>query len=132
MPSLTGLTLAQMRSATAAELRAAIAARFSTMTKAQIIRAEMAVRDIDVPAQIRIADALQRNITRGDKQPDAEIIITRDAETNAAVETLTVSYTYYANGDIATHTRTITDAVGSVTGSQFVQYYQDGRQPTVS
>ncbi len=131
MPSITNLTLAQMQSATLAQLRTAIQSVASGWTKSQIIRAEMAIRDLPIPAQVKIADALLRNVTRQDHQPDSDVFVTRDAETNAVAETLTVTYTYYANGDLATHRRTITDAVGAVTFDQTVQYYQDGRQPVV-
>lgn len=136
MPSLTGMTLAQMRAATVVQLRTAVNNRINAATKAQIIRLELYVRNWDIDREVRIPDA----DTRTD-WPDGQIksrqTVTRDVP-GAKTGTVRHEWTYYSpegaatQGPVDTITRIELDASDAEIGRKTIKHFADGRQPVVT
>lgn len=69
---------------------------------------------------------------RGDGQIESESTTERDIETAAQVSRKTVTWTYYAGGQVDTIVLQTRDASDAVISTKTIKHYTDGRQPEVS
>jgi hypothetical protein len=109
MPSLSGMTLAQLKAATAAQIAAAMTPRIAALTKRQLVTLELLVRDYDVNALPQIDD--DPVVVRGaDGQVVSQVQVQRDA-LGVKLGSRVVAWTYYAaKGPVNTITTTQLDA----------------------
>lgn len=130
MASLTNMALAQMRAATVAQLRAAVKAKIDILSKKQIIRLELWVRQWDPATVVTIQDADTRT-DWPDGQIKQRVSVMRD-ESGAKVGTRRVDHTYYPTGEVDEIVVTELDGADVVTSTKTIKHFTDGRQPVVS
>ncbi len=123
MPNITSLTLAQLRTSTAAQVRTAVATYLSGLSKRQLI---LFLMDTD-----RIPDDPIRTY-RPDGQIATHTEVDRDTETGAMTGGRVLTHTYYAGGEIDTIIISTRDASNIEVSRKTIKHYADGRQPTAS
>src|SRR3972149_9475976 len=96
MPTLSGLTIQQLRAATVTEIRTAMKARLDQLTKRQLIRLDLWVASWDQDALVTLPDQ-----TRDTYHPARQIASRTEGPRDVlGVKTGSrrVEWTYYANG----------------------------------
>ena len=132
MPTLSGMTIAQDRLSTQAQISSAMATRISGLTKRQLILLDLWCMQFDKDARMTIPQDPQ--VTR---RADGEI--TQIAETNrnalgAITDGRVATWSYYQNKCVDTIIAYQTDASGiEVAGTRrVIKHSASGGQPTVA
>lgn len=128
MASLSGMTLAEMRAATATQIRNPMKNRLDTLTKAQLMRLELWVREWEPSATIPVPDKAATTYA-ADGQIASREVITRDV-LGAIAKTIRHQWAYYPAGrEVDTITRIELDAGGGEVSRRTIKHFTDGRQP---
>lgn len=116
-------TLEQIRAATKAQIITFITNKLDNFSKKQIIvwLFENVIEIADKPT----------TVVRPDGQLTSQSEIIRDVETGALVTTKTITWTYYATGEVDTITIVVTNSVGTEMSRTVIKHYKDGRQPKI-
>ncbi len=129
MPSLSGLTLTQLRAATVAAIRTAMKARIDLLTKRQLIVLDLWVRNWGPDAPLTTDDDAVVT-TRPDRQAESQITVQRDA-LGVKTGSRRVTWAYFPTGEVQTITIVERDAADAQVSRRVVTHYLDGQQPTV-
>jgi hypothetical protein len=128
MPSLSGLTLTQLRATTVAAIRTAMKARIDLLTKRQLTVLELWVREFDVDAPLTLDDDSVVT-TRPDRQAESQTTVQRDA-LGVKVGSRRVTWEYFPSGEIQTITVTDRDAADAQVARRTIRHFLDGQQPS--
>ncbi len=128
--SLSGFTLAQLRNATAAQIRTAMTTRLGSLDRKQLIRLDLYCASYDKDAVVRIPDDAQREAFP-DGQAKRHVEVERDV-LGAVVGGRVTEWSYYPkSGCVDEITTTTTDAAGKVKWRK-IKHDEKGGQPTVT
>src|SRR3990170_1928250 len=129
MPTLSGLTIQQLRAATVTEIRTAMKARLDQLTKRQLIRLDLWVASWDQDALVTLPDQT-RDTYHPDRQIASRTEVTRDV-LGAKTGSRRVDWTYFPSGCVQDILITELDAADEVASRQRIHHFEDGRQPEV-
>jgi hypothetical protein len=133
MPSLSGLTLTQLRAATVAQIRTAMTNRIGLMTKRQLCILDLWCQSFDADALMTVDDDAVVT-TRPDRQVASQMIVQRDV-LGAKVGSRQVTWSYFddkPNAPVRLITTVVQDATDKVLESRVVEHFKDGQQPIES
>ena len=126
--NLAGLTLDQLRAATATQIRTRIKDKIDTMTKLQLIRLILRLVDFDADAIVALADSPVCTY-QPDRQIALQMDVTRDM-LGSKIGSRRVTWTYYPTGEVDIITTEELDANDQVVKTlPPVKHFTDGRQP---
>lgn len=129
MPTLSGLTLTQLRAATVAQIRTAMTTRLGLMTKRQLCILDLWCREFDPDALMTIDDDAVIT-TRPDRQVASQTTVQRDV-LGVKTGSRAVAWSYYASGIVKDIMITDRDAADAQVAKRVIHHYEDGSQPTV-
>lgn len=124
MPTLSSMTIRQMRKSTKAKIIDSIVEYIkANFTKRQLIKF---LRDRDTGWDEPVFTHYP------DGQIESQLEIERDAETGLQVSKKIITWTYYVTGEVNGIKTEFYDSNNILQRTRRIKHYRDGRQPTVT